>query len=162
MGLAFRTVVLLVATLLTGLSAGLFYAWACSVMVGLRHTDDRTFVTAMRWMNRKIINPWFLASFLGAFVLTLLAGILHLGEGRPLLPWIAAGFVLYCVQLAVTSRINIPLNNTLEAAGDPDGAGDLTAVRAGFENRWVRWNVVRAVTVTAAFGCLAWGLALSG
>jgi hypothetical protein len=50
---------------------------------------------------------WFLASFLGAFVLTLLAGVLHLGDGR-LLPWIAAAFVLYCVQLALTGGINIP------------------------------------------------------
>jgi uncharacterized membrane protein len=107
MSTSFQTVVLLLATLIMGLSAGFFYAWACSVMVGLRHTDDRTFVSAMQWINLKIINPWFLASFLGAFVLTLLAGVLHLGDGR-LLPWIAAAFVLYCVQLALTGGINIP------------------------------------------------------
>ncbi|MGH3489030.1 MAG: DUF1772 domain-containing protein [Actinopolymorphaceae bacterium] len=161
MSTSFQTVVLLVATLIMGLSAGFFYAWACSVMVGLRHADDRTFVSAMQWINLKIINPWFLASFLGAFVLTLLAVVLHLGYGR-LLPWIAAAFVLYCVQLALTGGINIPLNNALVAAGDPDKIPDLAAVRASFEDRWVRWNVVRAVTVTAAFGCLAWALALSG
>ena len=36
------------------------------------------------------------------------------------------------------------------------------AVRERFEATGVRWNLVRAVVSTAAFGCLAWALALYG
>lgn len=39
---------------------------------------------------------------------------------------------------------------------------DQPAVRERFEATWVRWNLVRAVVSTAAFGCPAWALALYG
>ena len=51
----------------------------------------------------------------------------------------------------------------IKAAGDPNRIGDLNAVRRMFnEARWVRWNKVRAVAATAAFGLLAWSLVLYG
>ncbi|WP_431883757.1 hypothetical protein [Micromonospora gifhornensis] len=42
-----RVVVLAGATFSTGLVAGLFFAYACSVMPGLGATDDRTLIGAM-------------------------------------------------------------------------------------------------------------------
>jgi uncharacterized membrane protein len=37
------------------------------------------------------------------------------------------------------------------------------AVRERFdEAKWVRWNLVRAVATTVAFGCLTWALVLHG
>ena len=36
----------------------------------------------------------------------------------------------------------------------------VAAARAAFESTWVRWNVVRAVCSTAAFGCLVGALAV--
>jgi uncharacterized membrane protein len=68
-----------------------------------------------------------------------------------------AGAVLYGVGLLMTMAFNIPLNNTLEAAGDPDGIGDLRAAREAFEASWVRWNMARAVVHTAAFAVLVVG-----
>ena len=73
-----------------------------------------------------------------------------------------AALVLYVVMLVITARLNIPLNNALDAAGAPDGVADLGQVRERFEATWVRWNIVRAVVSTAAFGCLAWALVVSG
>jgi hypothetical protein len=35
-------------------------------------------------------------------------------------------------------------------------------VRAAFEQTWVRWNVVRAVCSTAAFGALLGALVVGG
>ena len=58
--------------------------------------------------------------------------------------------------------VNVPLNNQLNAAGAPDRIADLAAVRERFEATWVRWNVVRTVASTAAFGCLTWALVLHG
>lgn len=151
-----RTAALVAATITMGLMAGLFYAYAMSVMPGLRATDDRTFIHAMQRINVAILNGWFALGFAGAAVFTLLAGLLHLGsDGRPALPWIVAAFVLYVVQYAITFGVNVPLNNALNAAGDPDRIADPAAVRERFEASWVRWNIARAVVCTAALACLA-------
>jgi uncharacterized membrane protein len=159
----FRGVVLVAATMTTGLIAGLFYAYACSVMPALGRAGDRTFVEAMQRINTAILNGWFFVCFLGAPVLAVLAAVLHLSEGhRPALPWIVAAIVLYGATLAITAAVNVPLNNVLDAAGAPDRIADLAAVRERFETTWVRWNLVRAVTSTAAFGCLTWALVLYG
>jgi uncharacterized membrane protein len=159
----FRTITLIASVITMGLIAGVFYAFSCSVMLGLRQADDRTFVTAMQRINVAILNPWFMISFLGALVFTILAGALRIsGNGAGVLPWIIAAAVLYIVAVAVTGGINVPLNNQLDAAGDPGAIAELAAVRAAFEATWVRWNLVRAVACTAAFGCLTWALVLHG
>ncbi|MBY8872005.1 DUF1772 domain-containing protein [Micromonospora sp. PLK6-60] len=149
-----RTLVLAAATLLTGLMGGLFFAYACSVMPGLAATDDRTLVGTMRWINRRILNGWFLTAFLGAALLGGLAVVLHLGVGGPVLLWSVAGLVLYLATLAITMAWSVPLNNRLEAAGPVDEIADLAAVRVDFERPWVRWNLARTVTSVAAFACL--------
>ncbi|WP_231934917.1 hypothetical protein [Micromonospora viridifaciens] len=89
-----RTGVLAAATLLTGLMAGLFFAYSCSVMPGLNATDDRSFVGTMQWINRRILNGWFLTAFLGSLVLLVAAVALHVTDG-PVLAWAGAALVLY-------------------------------------------------------------------
>ncbi len=66
-----RGPVLLAAALVAGLQAGTYFTWATGVMPGLAKVDDRTFVHAMQQMNIAIVNPVFIATFLGA---PLLAG----------------------------------------------------------------------------------------
>lgn len=158
-----QSVALVAATLTVGLMAGLFSAYAYSVMPGLRRVDDRAFVEVMQRINVAIINGWFLVAFLGGLAFSVLAAALHLaGAARTALPWIVAGVLFYVVALVVTGRVNVPLNNELAAAGPADRAGDLAGVRRRFEDRWVRWNVVRAAMSTAAFGCLVWALVRHG
>ena len=94
---------------------------------------------------------------------SVVAAILHAGaDRRSVLPWIVAGAVLYLVVLVVTFAVNVPLNDRLDAAGDPGRIGDLRAVREQFEATWVRWNGVRTLACTLAFGCLTWALVLHG
>jgi uncharacterized membrane protein len=147
---------LLLAAIASGLQAGLYYGFAVGVMPGLARGDARTFVAAMQQINVAIVNPWFLLTFLGAPALAGLAAALHLGRG-PVLGWAIAGFVLALATVVITAAFNIPLNNALDAAG----SGDPAAARTAFESGWVIWNAVRALTSTAALGCLAWALALS-
>jgi uncharacterized membrane protein len=149
------TAALVAAVITNGLMAGLFAAYSYAVMPGLARTGDRTFVEAMQQTNAAILNGWFGICFGGAVLFAAAAALLHLG--RPALPWIVAGLALYVAVLVVTFSINVPLNDALAAAGNGDPAG----VRAGFEGVWVRWNVVRAVASTAAFGCLTWALVTS-
>ncbi|MFD1540711.1 anthrone oxygenase family protein [Nonomuraea guangzhouensis] len=157
-----RIVSLMAATMTMGLVAGAFALYAHTVMPGLGKTDDRTFVGAFQAMDRAIINPWFMGGgFLGALIFTILAAVTHIG--RPELPWIAVALVLYIVTFVITMAINVPRNDALKAAGDPDGIADLAAVRAEFdEARWVRWNRVRTLASTTAFGLLAWALTVHG
>ena len=134
-----REVVLIAATLTTGLMAGVFGLYSNAIMPGLRRTDDRTFVAAFQSIDRAIINPVFMATFLGALVLTALTALLHFtGEARSLLPWIVAALVLYLVVFVVTIRVNVPRNNEIKAAGDVDRLTDPHGVRERFnEAGWV-------------------------
>jgi uncharacterized membrane protein len=159
-----RPATLILATMTMGLMAGVFGVYAHAIMPGLRKTDDRTFVGAFQQIDKAIINPWFMVSFLGALAFTAVALVLHLREDeRSVLPWIAAALILYVVVFVVTIGVNVPLNDDIKAAGDPDRIADLAAVREQFdETKWARWNVARAVATTAAFGCLAWALVLNG
>lgn len=158
-----RTLTLIGATLATGLCAGLFYSYACSVMPGLAKVDDRAFVDTMQRINVAILNGWFMLTFLGALLLVVAAGVLQWrGGDRTVLLWIGAAAVLYLAVLVITGAVNVPLNDRLAAAGDPYRLTDPAAVRAAFEDTWVRWNLARAVTGTAAFACLTWALTLSG
>jgi uncharacterized membrane protein len=152
---------LVAATMSVGLMAGVFGLYA-HIMPGLGRTDDRTFVGAFQSIDRAVINPLFLATFLGALAFTALAAALHLGNGGRL-AWVVAALVLYLAVFIITIRVNVPLNDEIKAAGDPDQIADLAVVRERFdEASWIRWNVVRAVATTAAFGCLAWTLVLYG
>ena len=158
-----RTAVLIAATITMGLITGAFYLYAVAIMPGLARTDDRTFVGAFGAVDRAIINPLFMLNFAGALLFTGLAAALHLGEDhRAVLAWSVAAFVLYLVVFVSTIRVNVPLNDGLKAAGDPDRIDDLAAVRARFnEAKWVRWNNLRTVLSLAAFGCLAAALLVS-
>jgi uncharacterized membrane protein len=129
---------LLAGRAMSGLLAGLFFAYAVSVMPALRQVDDDTFVTVMNRINVVIVNPVFLTVFLGAPVVCAVLLVWERGA------WAVAAAVLAVVTLVVTFAFNIPLNNALADGG----------ARAAFEDPWVRWHVVRTVTSIACFACL--------
>src|SRR5260370_16328569 len=115
-----QTAALLTATIGTGLVAGVFGLYAHTIMPGLRQTDDRTFVGAFQSMDKAIINPWFMASFLGALILTGVAAALHLlGDTRNVLPWIGAAFILYLIAVVITLAVNVPPNDAIHAPPHP-------------------------------------------
>ncbi|MBB5912268.1 putative membrane protein [Nocardia transvalensis] len=150
---------LVVATISTGLLAGVFYAYASSVMLALRQLDDRTFVDVMNRINVVIVNPAFMFSFLGSLVFTGIAAALHLrADQRTVLWWILAALVLNVISFLISAGGNIPLNNQL---ADVSG-GDFAALRQQFEGSWVTLNILRGVANTAAVGALAWALRCAG
>ena len=146
-----RVPILLAAVVANGLQAGTYHTWASGVMPGLARTDDRTFVSTMQHANAAIVNPVFLATFLGAPALAALGVAATSGAARP---WAVAGLALAAATVVVTVVGNVPLNDALAAAGDADP----TAARTAFEDSWVRWNVVRTATSTGALGVLGWAL----
>lgn len=155
-----RDVVLVLATVSTGLSAGVFLLYAHTIMPGLRGTDDRTFVGAFQAIDRAIVNPWFLlGSFFGAPLLLAVAALLSLsGPEQDALPWLLAALVLHLAVVAITVAVHLPLNDRLKAAGDPDTI-DVAAARTAFSAaRWVRANHVRVALDLAAFAAVCVGL----
>jgi uncharacterized membrane protein len=130
--------VLLTARTLSGLLAGLFFAFAVSVMPALHAMDDETFTIVMNKINVVIVNPVFLLVFLGA---PAAAAAIVFWERSP---WAVAGAALGIVTVIVTFAFNIPLNDALADGGTRDA----------FENPWVAWNIVRTLTSTACLACL--------
>lgn len=134
------TLLLSAATVTLAGIGGLYYSYACSVMPGLRSTDDATFVRAMSRINSAIQNPVFALSFFGAFLSLAAASAFSWGNGLGSAAPVSVALACYTATMAITFCVNIPLNNQLAAAARP---GDAAAGRRSYENRWTRWNLHR-------------------
>ncbi|MBA2535661.1 MAG: DUF1772 domain-containing protein [Rubrobacter sp.] len=153
LGSAVRAITLVLATLTTGLVAGVFYAYSVSVDPGLAAQPDETYVATMQAINERIQNPLFFASFFGAALFPLAALVVHFPRPRSgRFRLIALSCVLYIGGgFLLTAFVNVPLNNQL-AAVDPDApARVLAGARDAYEGPWNFWNDVRAVLSTSAF-----------
>ena len=139
--------------------AGFYYAYACSVMLGLARTDDRTFVAAMQAINASVRNAAFAPAFFGSLLLSVALAVAAVARRRPGARWMVAAAGLYAASFVVTLTLNVPLNEALAAAGPVDRIVDLAAVRAAFEGSWVTWNLFR--TALASGSLLALGIALA-
>ena len=65
------------STLSSGLTAGLFFGWAVSVIPGTTKVSDRNYVATMQSINVAIINPIFMLSFLGTAVVLVAGAAFH-------------------------------------------------------------------------------------
>lgn len=142
-------------------------------MPGLATTDDQTFVAAIQGLETRFdggdsvipdINgnwPTFVAFFTGP-IWCAAAYALHRRRKPEVARLILAAFVCLCIGTATSILFNVPANIGIVEAGDPTVPGfDASTVRAQFgEDQWVRWNHVRALTSTLAFGFLAWSFRL--
>ncbi|WP_109471140.1 DUF1772 domain-containing protein [Ornithinimicrobium cavernae] len=147
------------ATLTTGLTAGLLYAFAHCVMPGLGTLSDEDSLRGFQRIDAAIANPWMGLAFLGSPVLTLAALVLHLPGGGGAVTWLAVALVLVVATVAVTVAVHLPLNARVQAAA-PDFS-DAATLRERFEARWVTWNIVRTVTSVGSLGALSVALLLS-
>lgn len=144
---------LMTATLLCSLVAGLLLAFAVVTMPGLRALDDPDFLRAFRAMDRVIQNndPVFMVVWVGSVVTLIATAVLGLGAtsgSQQALVVVAAALYVLGVQLP-TAAVNIPLNNRLQAlAVDALTVADSAAARADFESRWNRSNRMRTVLST--------------
>lgn len=155
-----RIAALVLATVSTGLAAGIFYGFSISVLVTMRGVDDRTYVDLNQKINRDIQNGRFYLVFVGSVPLHVLAIVLLLGGGRGsvLLPTVI-GLVLYLVAFVITVAGNLPLVAELDRAGR---TSDPTAVRHRYEGPWNRLHTIRTILHTGSFGALCWALMAYG
>lgn len=152
---------LVAATLGAGLNAGFFYAFAHDVMPALRQADDADFVRGFRALDRRVYNPFFMVVFLGTPVLAAVTVLLlAVSSATAPLLWAVAALVLALGTVAITGTVHVPMNGRLQALGPVERITGLYLVRGEFEQRWVRWNLVRTGTSVASFACLVGALAV--
>ena len=154
LGSVARPLTLTLATITTGLIAGFFYAYACSVTLGLALLPDEQYVEAMQAINATVRNGLFAFSFFGAVLSLLLALAVHaprLRSRRFLLVALAA--VLYIGGgFMLTFLINVPMNEELARVSVGElGPAALERARERYEGPWNFWNGVRTVFSTLAF-----------
>ena len=142
------------------LVTGLSFTFMAAVMPNLAGVDDHTFVTITQRFNA---NPVFPLTFTLALLLLIGSVVVQAWQHRgPVLRWLVVALALYLVVLAITGGLHIPLNEQIDAAGDPDRHHDLARVREQFETPWVVGNVVRTLVCAAALAAMARALHLHG
>jgi len=147
--------VLLLATFLCSLVAGLLFAFAAVIMPGIGRLDAGAFLKAFQAIDRVIQNnqPLFVGAWVGSVLSLITAaalGVWTLGGADRALFIVAALLYLVGVQLP-TIAINVPLNNTIQTL-DPDSMNEATRghAREAFERRWNRWNIIRTACASLA------------
>ena len=146
-------ILLVMTATTTALMAGLFYAFSCSVNLGLARLSNAEYISAMQSINRAIQNPIFFAAFFGAPILLPLSVFLHYGQPLSVRFWflLAATIIYLLGTFCVTIFGNVPLNNTLDRFNLQSASEEEIAVqRADFEGQWNNLNTVRTISSTLA------------
>jgi len=147
------TVVLFITALSTALTAGLFYAYSCSVIPGLGQLPDKEYLLAMQSINCAILNPLFFAGFVGALLLMpCSAWLLYRQPGSNGAFLLLCAWLLYAAGVfGVTMMGNVPLNKGL-AAFDIKTASvqGLSHQRTIFEKPWNRFHRIRTIASVAS------------
>jgi uncharacterized membrane protein len=140
--------------ILTGLLAGLFYGWKCSVMNGLALLPDKEYLMAFQSMNKAILNPVFFLSFMGSLIaLAITTFVFYRGGNIQLLPYLIISLIIYGVGVfGITTAFNIPLNETVAAFNISTATEEqIKAMRFSFENPWNMWHLIRTLASIASF-----------
>lgn len=146
-----KSIIWLIATVLTGLSAGFFYAWQVSVIPGTKLINARNYIETMQSINRAIINPAFLLIFFGPFLLQILTIYQFRGTSAMAYP-LAACLCYFLGTLLVTVLGNVPLNNSLDLLNINDMSPEnLDHIRQQYALKWNRLHTLRTVFAVLSF-----------
>jgi uncharacterized membrane protein len=153
-------IVAALALLLGGAVAGVFFTYSNSVLPGLNAIRPDEAIRAMNSMNRKIINPLFLATFVGTPLVAAVAGVLLLVAGATgaALLFFGAALVYFLGAIVPTAAVNVPLNNVLDRSPLPGDEAEAARLWSNYAARWVRWNHWRAVFSLVALLLMGIGL----
>jgi uncharacterized membrane protein len=148
----------LFAALGCALIAGVFFAFSTFVMKALSRLPPVDGIAAMQSVNVAVLNPWFLATFLGtaaACVLVVISSLLR-PHNRGAVYFLAGGTFYLVGTFLVTMVFNVPKNEALASVAptDPNGA----SLWASYLVTWTAWNHVRTAAALAAAAALTIGL----
>lgn len=140
--------ILFLATVVTFLSAGFFYAWQVSSIPGFKVMDDITYIQAMNAINGTIRNAGFGFIFFGSAIFMLLTLLLYIKHWRSIqFLLVATSLTIYLgIVILITFTVHVPLNVELLSYVDFTGL-DIATIRTNYESRWNAWHVYRTIAV---------------
>jgi uncharacterized membrane protein len=154
---------LVVATLATGLVAGVFLTFSDFVMRALGRAEPAAGIEAMQMINREVYRSLFATLLLGLALVSILLAVVGIYLAGPdVALWLAAaaGFYIFGV-VAVTARKNVPMNQRLDRMEHRSSGA--RAYWATYTRDWTRWNHLRWVAaLAAAIGYLGATVTLAG
>jgi uncharacterized membrane protein len=152
MEFSLKSLTLFIAVVLTGLSAGLFYAWMVSVIPGTRKVVDITYLESMQSINRAILNPAFFLIFIGSPLLLTISTIQQFNAGNTFW-WLLSASLTYLIgTFGVTALGNVPLNDALDALDLLElSDAKIIEFRKSYEDKWNRLHLIRTVFAVLAF-----------
>ena len=153
MEISLKLSTLIIATLLTGLSAGLCFTWTNAVTAGLARLTDDNYLRAFQEMNRSILNPSFFIVFFGPVITIAATALFYKNSATPVLWMLIAAALLYFFGVAlVTIFGNVPINEVLNNTDlNQISTVDAQALRSRFENDWLRLHRIRTYTSGLSF-----------
>lgn len=145
---------LFISILFSGLVAGLFYSYSCSVNIGLKSLQNSEYIKAMQSINIAIQNPVFFISFMGLLVaFPITTYHLYAQQNASFYLFAAAMIIYFAGVFGVTIFCNIPLNEQL--AKFPiltANQNEISAMRKAFEKPWNSYHTIRTIASIIAFG----------
>jgi uncharacterized membrane protein len=155
-----KTIVLFVTAVSTSLIGGLFYAYACSVTLGLGRLSDAAYLSAMQSINRAILNPLFFAGFMGTLLLLPVSTYMSYdGSTLSLRFWLLLGAtVMYAAGVfGVTMFGNVPMNELLDKLDLKTlTPAEIAEQRKRFEGPWNALNNIRTAASFLAIVLVIW------
>lgn len=142
------------AILLTGLLAGLFYGYDCSVVKGLGNLPNEAYLQSFQSINNAIQNPYFFISFMGSlFVLPIACWLSYYNPNATTFYLLLSATLVYFIGVfGVTVFYNVPLNEQLANFSISTATeSKLSAMRVVFENSWNKYHTTRTVASIVAF-----------
>lgn len=139
--------------LLTALGAatvgGVFFGFSSFVMKALAELPAAQGVAAMQRINIVVINPWFMAAFMGTLLLSIACLAVALMTASSAL--LVAGLLYAVGTFGVTGAFNVPRNNRL--ARLEATSAEAAAYWPAYVREWTRWNHVRTGAALASAVC---------
>jgi uncharacterized membrane protein len=153
MEFTFKTFVLFGAVILSGLSAGFFYAWTVSVIPGTTRVPDLAYLETMQSINRAILNPAFFLIFFGSLIFLITASFFEFQVGKLVFGLMLGAAITYFVgTFGVTAMGNVPLNNELDVLKlGQMGVEGMAEFREYYETKWNMLHRVRTVFAVISF-----------
>jgi uncharacterized membrane protein len=150
------TVIIVACISGAGLVTGLLFAFSNFVMRALADLPPDQGMFAMQRINETIINPVFMALFLGTPILCLVIAVnsgLNINEPGSL--FLFVGAIAYLTgPFGITMLFNVPLNNLLARTK----MSDSDEIWPMYQKKWQRWNHTRTYIGVASVVFMAMGL----
>ena len=137
-------ITLLVATVASGITAGVCFAFATFLMKAFDRLGPTDAIRVMQSLNAMILRSATMATWFGAAIAGVIAAFLSGGATT-----VTISAALYAVAaILITGRGNVPLNEALDRT-DPH-APEAAEAWQNYQRRWGQWNWARTILMVLA------------